>query len=544
MVKSRSSIIVLGVTGTAAVAIAACGPSSNSAPIVYGTEPAQARVYNSPAEVYLEKPSRVGTAPNTAGPVVLSQNPSDYAASVSTNAQAPSQGVRIYNAPPSAPGGYNTVRQPTYDQQAYVQPAYVNTAVVAQTELRPIEVSQNYSPADVVQPAYRGLPPAPTYRSAGVSETGVAATAALAQRPQASGNAVIVQPGDTVYAIARRTGHSPKDIIDVNRLPAPYALTIGQTLRLPVRQTPNAPVDTTYRPAEQTYAPRPVQAATPQSLRPTSTQPASQLATQAAAYTAPVVQPVSREVIARDALYTVAPGDTLYSIARRNGITVKSITDANRIGSVYDLKVGQQLLLPAVPVNRAAVPTPTYRPASPTPSSPAASSTTPSVRTAPASPRVAPQPIPETAPPAQSIEGLTREASYTSKRSLAGTFDWPVKGSVISTFGTGGIGRRNDGINIAAPQGATIRAAADGEVVYRGSELDGYGNLLLIKHDGGFVTAYAHNDVMLVRKGQKVKRGQIIAKVGETGAVTEPQLHFEIRQNLKSVDPMQFLASN
>jgi len=116
-----------------------------------------------------------------------------------------------------------------------------------------------------------------------------------------------------------------------------------------------------------------------------------------------------------------------------------------------------------------------------------------------------------------------------------------VKGAVIAEFGSAGVGRRNDGVNIAAPVGTPVRAAADGEVVYRGSELDGYGNLLLIKHADGFVTAYAHNDTMLARKGQKVQKGQVIAKVGQTGAVTEPQLHFEIRQNLKSVDPLALL---
>ena len=120
-------------------------------------------------------------------------------------------------------------------------------------------------------------------------------------------------------------------------------------------------------------------------------------------------------------------------------------------------------------------------------------------------------------------------------------FDWPVKGAIIGQYGSGDLGRRNDGVNIAAPVGTPVRSAADGEVVYRGSELDGYGNLLLIKHDDGFVTAYAHNDVMLVRKGQKVRQGQVIAKVGQTGSAPEPQLHFEIRQNLKSVDPLAFL---
>ncbi|MHA7873321.1 MAG: murein hydrolase activator EnvC family protein, partial [Hyphococcus sp.] len=122
-------------------------------------------------------------------------------------------------------------------------------------------------------------------------------------------------------------------------------------------------------------------------------------------------------------------------------------------------------------------------------------------------------------------------------------FAWPVRGAVIAEYGSGDVGRRNDGVNIAAPAGTPVRAAADGEVVYRGSELDGFGNLLLVKHTDGFVTAYAHNDAMLVKKGDKVRQGQVIAKVGESGAVTSPQLHFEIRQNLKSVDPIALLGA-
>ncbi|MEX0645808.1 MAG: M23 family metallopeptidase, partial [Parvularculaceae bacterium] len=114
---------------------------------------------------------------------------------------------------------------------------------------------------------------------------------------------------------------------------------------------------------------------------------------------------------------------------------------------------------------------------------------------------------------------------------------------IIGQYGAGLMGRRNDGVNIAAPVGTPVRASADGEVVYRGSDLDGYGNLLLIKHGDGFVTAYAHNDAMLVKKGDLVRQGQVIAKVGQTGAATVPQLHFEIRQDLKSVDPLGFLQN-
>lgn len=121
-------------------------------------------------------------------------------------------------------------------------------------------------------------------------------------------------------------------------------------------------------------------------------------------------------------------------------------------------------------------------------------------------------------------------------------FDWPVRGKVKSGYGQMPGGRRNDGIDIAAPTGAPIKAAEGGTVVYAGSEVKGLGNLVLISHPGGYVTAYAHTEQMLVKKGDSVKRGQTIATVGQSGDATEPQLHFEVRQANKPVDPMGYLS--
>ena len=121
-------------------------------------------------------------------------------------------------------------------------------------------------------------------------------------------------------------------------------------------------------------------------------------------------------------------------------------------------------------------------------------------------------------------------------------FIWPVEGSLISEFGSKGEGLRNDGINIAAPRGSVVRAARPGVVAYAGNELRGFGNLLLIKHGNGWVTAYAHNDSLAVRRGEKVRRGQVIAHVGNSGNVVQPQLHFEIRKGNKAVDPMRQIS--
>lgn len=137
-----------------------------------------------------------------------------------------------------------------------------------------------------------------------------------------------------------------------------------------------------------------------------------------------------------------------------------------------------------------------------------------------------------------------------SSRDYASTanvrFQWPVRGHVVSEFGSSPNGEKNNGINIAAPDREPIRAAADGNVSYTGNELRGYGNLVLIKHDGGFITAYAHADHFVVDKGQYVQKGQVIGYVGTSGDVRTPQLHFEIRRGNHGetpVDPRQLLGS-
>ena len=114
---------------------------------------------------------------------------------------------------------------------------------------------------------------------------------------------------------------------------------------------------------------------------------------------------------------------------------------------------------------------------------------------------------------------------------------------MLSSFGAKAKGLYNDGINISASRGTPVLAAENGVVAYAGNELRGFGNLLLIKHSGGWVTAYAHNETLLVRRGQKVKKGQVIAKVGSTGAVSSPQLHFELRKGKRAINPEKYLRA-
>ncbi|MEI9886343.1 MAG: M23 family metallopeptidase, partial [Rhizomicrobium sp.] len=135
----------------------------------------------------------------------------------------------------------------------------------------------------------------------------------------------------------------------------------------------------------------------------------------------------------------------------------------------------------------------------------------------------------------------TTPASYTPG-TLA--FAWPVSGPIISSFGGTVSGGRNDGINIATPYGAPIHAAAAGQISYAGNELRGYGNLVLIKHDDGYVTAYAHAERIVVNRGDYVAKGQIIGYAGQTGDVTSPQLHFEIRKGVQPVNPKLLLVAS
>jgi len=116
-----------------------------------------------------------------------------------------------------------------------------------------------------------------------------------------------------------------------------------------------------------------------------------------------------------------------------------------------------------------------------------------------------------------------------------------VRGRVVSNFGAKDKGLHNDGINIMAPKGTPVRAVENGVVAYAGNELRGFGNLLLVKHSGGWITAYAHNDTLLVKRGDKVGKGQVISKVGSSGSVTIPQLHFELRRGKKLYDPRKYL---
>ena len=151
------------------------------------------------------------------------------------------------------------------------------------------------------------------------------------------------------------------------------------------------------------------------------------------------------------------------------------------------------------------------------------------------------------AEPAVNANVITPAADPVAEEKPTGTanstsFRWPVRGRIIQGFGPKASGGQNDGINVSVPEGTPIKAAEDGVVAYAGNELKTYGNLVLVRHSNGYVTAYAHASEIMVKRDDPVKRGQIIAKAGQTGSVTAPQLHFEIRKGSTPVDPAPFLA--
>ncbi len=301
------------------------------------------------------------------------------------------------------------------------------------------------------------------------------------------------------------------------------------------------------------------------------------------------LRPGQQLVVPVSGSYVVVAGDSLYRIARQHGTTVAALAEMNGIVPPYKIRVGQQLTLPGSAVDSAAAQVATLPPTTPGPTLPAsgsskvttealpppggtsapspsstppgpastASSTAVVVALPPPAVNPAAPPTASTTPPISESSGtapalapiaLAPPAASTSTQTAAippqpighgsGKFLWPVNGKIVSPFGAKDGGSHNDGINIAAPLGTPVRAADSGVVVYAGNELRGFGNLLLIRHADGWVSAYAHCDALLVKRGDQVKRGQVIGRVGQSGNVTAPQLHFELRKGAQAVDPL------
>jgi murein DD-endopeptidase MepM/ murein hydrolase activator NlpD len=307
---------------------------------------------------------------------------------------------------------------------------------------------------------------------------------------------VIVARGESIETISRRYGVSAAAIRRANHITAPGALRAGQRLRIPRAN---------YELAAARAEPNP---------------------TVPSASASPSGQAGSAEQS-----HVVAAGETLSSIAHKYHLSRLAIAKANNLQPNVKLKLGQRLSLPGKkpePLRvatagdlRSGMPAPAEATAAPPPNAP-----------------------PKEAGPVVANAQAGSEDSQTKNaaQNASPSFRWPVHGRIISGFGTKTGGQQNDGINVAVPEGTPIKAAEDGVVAYAGDELKGYGNLVLVRHANGFVTAYANASDLTVKRGDPVKRGQVIAHSGQTGSVSAPQLHFEIRKGATPVDPTQFLA--
>ncbi len=269
----------------------------------------------------------------------------------------------------------------------------------------------------------------------------------------------------------------------------------------------------------------------------------------------------------------VSKGDTVWTLSKRHGVSMRAIIEANGLRAPFHLSVGQRIVLPRNPehevvkgdtlsgiavrydanmhvlarLNGLKPPYTIYtsqRLRLPRRGGVAmvadASKLAPKLIAKPPAwatkqTKISPKPTPVTSRTVVS-EPIPKPPPVSGKG-----FRWPVSGRVVSDYGAKPKGFHNDGINIAAPRGMGIKAAQNGVVVYAGNELRGFGNLLLIKHSGGWVTAYAHADSLLVKRGDRVLKGQRVATVGTTGSVTKPQLHFEIRKGRQARDPRKYL---
>ncbi len=244
-------------------------------------------------------------------------------------------------------------------------------------------------------------------------------------------------------------------------------------------------------------------------------------------------------ILPRPRVHRIVRGDSLYKISRRYGVDAYELARLNYLRPPYRIYVGQQLVLPSSGASDMPEETVAAK------REPVKAETLPSVKQSA-------EPVPEIPAPSRKptakVSNKRVKSTTTARRTIpvprvktSGRFNWPVRGRLLSIYGSKGEGLHNDGINIAAPHGASVRAAGSGVVAYAGNELRGFGNLLLIKHAGGWVTAYAHNDKLLVRRGQKVGKGQVVAKVGASGNVASPQLHFEIRKGKRAINPLRHL---
>lgn len=357
------------------------------------------------------------------------------------------------------------------------------------------------------------------------SVQGVAPSTDYLLVPMYGGQAVVpdvdvitVARGDTLYQLAKKYNTSVKDLATLNQLTEPYQLRVGQKLQVAgtVQKAPVAESDVL-----------------------TITKPVSGVRTATRVELTDVV---------------VGTGDTLYSLSRQYSVPVNDLAVLNDLSAPFNLKVGQKIRVPNLAAAATVKTQSAQVVAAKTGNQKASVSATGPVAVSKVD-KVVPSKTSDVAaakktPAGQKVvkaEPVKKISSDPSKKlptigaRSSSKFSWPVRGKILSNYGAKSNGLFNDGINISATRGTAVKAAENGVVAYAGNEVKGMGNLIIIQHDGGWMTVYAHMDSMVVRRGVRVNVGQKIGTVGKTGKVDTPQLHFEIRKGTKAYDPSAYL---
>lgn len=389
---------------------------------------------------------------------------------------------------------------------------------------------------------------------------------------QLQGDTIEVKAGDTLYSLAQTHRVSIVELMRANNLQGAQ-LRVGQQLVLPSnRRRPSTRVASLPSASAPmaTPAPAPAPRMSDRSFSPplaadpaagpivpplVESPPAAPAASPSAESASPSPAPAQSTASAGESgwtgSHTVARGDSLYGIARKHGVRLNDLERVNNITNPRNIKPGTVLKVPqageTTQVSSRAAPsseTPVAQQSGPPSVQPTIINSRTRVaalgKDATGAPPAEATVTPE-APPAASSPSRAASLPATKAPLPPGKFRWPVRGKIIGNFGKQPGAEQNDGINILVPRGTDVHAAETGFVSYAKDTVPGYGNLVLIRHEGGWITAYAHNDQLLVKEGDTVQRGQIIAKAGATGSVKQPQLHFEIRNGANAVDPIQHL---
>ncbi|WP_050763528.1 LysM peptidoglycan-binding domain-containing M23 family metallopeptidase [Roseibium sp. TrichSKD4] len=518
-------------------------PAANSAPVTTGSIPTTS--YKPPVISGPVQPSYQPVRPTYQQPQPVAQVQTRPLAHMPQAPTAPVYASRVPVPTPSPLGG----RAPVYAQQ---QPTFTPTFQ---------QPTYNQPLPSASAPVYTGfIPTSPNVPAAVTSNPTVSNPVTWKGWTSAGGTRVPVRTGDTLHSMSRRFGVPVNAVAAVNGISDPSQVRAGQTLIIPtyVYSSRNGTTDATVSSTSPVRLPAPTNAnqqfstgSIPNQIvanatvpgrkpggyqptfeqiargrLPTATIPAQQIAPPTTV--ASITQPYATS--------SVAPRRKPFAHGGSQGMSIASISSQQSDDNLTTASISGMSRAPAIPA--AVVPVPRRQPVRKIST---ASSTAPAVPTRTPVPNSIPARNAEAKPTKPIGRPQIATAEPQATEPAGPMFRWPVRGRIISEFGPTAGGGRNEGVNLAVPAGTPVKAAADGTVIYAGNELKGYGNLVLVRHDDGWVSAYAHNSKLQVKRGETIRRGDVVANAGATGSVSQPQVHFELRRGNKPVNPMRYL---